>query len=320
MNELNYIIKDILDDLKKVLDNAGIYYRIFARQKANSSIKKKLNIKADKYRKNGEKMQDIIGIRIVFYFMDDIEIINEYFHLLPTFVDESNSHEDIKKVNERLKEFGDLNDKIFMPTRLNLILRMDERHTEELQKELSNVDINEFDVALIDNTYEIQLRTVLSEGWHEVEHDLRYKTLKESWWQYCDAESRMLNGIYATLETSERAMSHIFSDIAYKNYRNKEWAAMLRNHLRLHTLDLELSQNIVNVLNENIELAKCIFRIDRKNVIGKLLNFGIAYPLKMDNLVFLINRLLQNPSKKLKDLENGIIKGLLDKKIGGNTL
>ena len=265
-------------------------------------------------------MQDIIGIRIVFYFMDDIEIINEYFHLLPTFVDESNSHEDIKKVNERLKEFGDLNDKIFMPTRLNLILRMEERHTEELQKELSNVDINEFDAALIDNTYEIQLRTVLSEGWHEVEHDLRYKTLKESWWQYCDAESRMLNGIYATLETSERAMSHIFSDIAYKNYRNKEWAAMLRNHLRLHTLDLELSENIVNVLNENIELAKCIFRIDRKNVIDKLLNFGIAYPLKMDNLVFLINRLLQNPSKKLKDLENGIIKGLLDKKIGGNTL
>ena len=284
MNELNYIIKDILDDLKKVLDNAGIYYRI------------------------------------VFYFMDDIEIINEYLHLLPTFVDESNSHEDIKKVNETLKEFGDLNDKIFMPTRLNLILRMEERHTEELQKELSNVDINEFDAALIDNTYEIQLRTVLSEGWHEVEHDLRYKTLKESWWQYCDAESRMLNGIYATLETSERAMSHIFSDIAYKNYRNKEWAAMLRNHLRLHTLDLELSENIVNVLNENIELAKCIFRIDRKNIIDKLLNFGMAYPLKMDNLVFLINRLLQNPSKELKDMENGIIKGLLDKKIGGNTL
>ena len=50
---------------------------------------------------------------------------------------------------------------------------MEERHTEELQKELSNVDINEFDAALIDNTYEIQLRTVLSEGWHEVEHDLR---------------------------------------------------------------------------------------------------------------------------------------------------
>ena len=58
----------------------------------------------------------------------------------------------------------------------------------------------------------------------------------------------------------------------------------------------------------------------RKNMIDKLLNFGMAYPLKMDNLVFLINRLLQNPSKELKDMENGIIKGLLDKKIGGNTL
>ena len=28
MNELNYIIKDVLDDLKKVLDNAGIYYSL----------------------------------------------------------------------------------------------------------------------------------------------------------------------------------------------------------------------------------------------------------------------------------------------------
>lgn len=40
MNELNYIISSILGDLKKVLDNAGIYYRIFARQKTNGSIKK----------------------------------------------------------------------------------------------------------------------------------------------------------------------------------------------------------------------------------------------------------------------------------------
>lgn len=42
MNELNYIISSILGDLKKVLDNAGIYYRIFARQKTNGSIKKKV--------------------------------------------------------------------------------------------------------------------------------------------------------------------------------------------------------------------------------------------------------------------------------------
>ena len=313
MNELNYIISSILGDLKKVLDNAGIYYRIFARQKTNGSIKKKLDKKANSYRKENKKMQDIIGIRIVFYFMDDVEIINDFLHSLPNYEDDSDSHKDIKKMGEKLEELDNLDDKIFMPTRLNLIFRMDDNLTDELQKELYTV--TDFDTSLIDNTYEVQLRTVLSEGWHEVEHDLRYKTKFESWWQYCDVESRMLNGIYATLETSERAMNQVFSSIAYKNYRNKEWDAMLRNHLRLHTLDLHLSANITKALNEDIELTKRLFRIERKDVIDSLLKLGTAFPLKMDNLVFLINRLLANPSEALKQMENRVIKDLLDKKI-----
>lgn len=313
MNELNYIISSILSDLKKVLDNAGIYYRIFARQKTNSSIQKKLISKADTYRKENRKMQDIIGVRIVFYFMDDVEIINDFLHSLPNYEDDSDSQKDIKKLGEKLKELDNLNDKIFMPTRLNLIFRMEDSITEELRKELSTV--KDFDASLIDNTYEVQLRTVLSEGWHEVEHDLRYKTKHESWWQYCDVESRMLNGIYATLETSERAMRQVFSTIAYKNYRNKEWDAMLRNHLRLHTLDLHLSANITNVLNEDSELTKRLFRIERKDVIDKLLKLGTAFPLKMDNLLFLLNRLLVSPSDTLKQMENRVIKELLDKKI-----
>ena len=315
MNELNYIISSILGDLRKVLDNAGIYYRIFARQKSNSSIQKKLAVKAETYEKEGKKMQDIIGIRIVLYFMDDVEIINDFLHRMPGYMEDSDSHKDIKKISEKIEELDNLDDKIFMPTRLNLIFRMEEQLTAELQKELDNVSIGDFDANLIDNTYEIQLRTVLSEGWHEVEHDLRYKTKKELWWNDCDIESRMLNGIYATLETSERAMSHIFSTIAYKNYRNKEWDAMLRNHLRLHTQDLHLSPKIVNVLTEDAELAKSLFRIERKEVIDTLLNFGTAYPLKMDNLVFLINRLLPYPSEMLKQMENRVIKELLDKKM-----
>lgn len=313
MNELNYIISSIISDLKKVLDNAGIYYRIFARQKTNSSIKNKLYKKADTYRKENRKMQDIIGVRIVFYFLDDVEIINDFLHSLPNYENDSDSQKDIKKIGEKMEELDNLSDKIFMPIRLNLIFRMDDNITEELRKELNTV--NDFDSSLIDNTYEVQLRTVLSEGWHEVEHDLRYKTKHESWWQYCDVESRMLNGIYATLETSERAMRQVFSTIAYKNYRNKEWDAMLRNHLRLHTLDLHLSANITNVLNEDVELTKRLFRIERKDIIDKLLKLGTAFPLKMDNLVFLINRMLASPSDTLKQMENRVIKELLDKKI-----
>lgn len=315
MNELNYIIGGIIDDLRQILDKAGIYYRIFARQKSESSIKKKLILKGDKYRKYGEKMQDIIGVRIIFYFMEDVEIFNQYLHTHPLYLSDSDSKNDINKANKQITGITNLDDKIFMPTRLNLIFRMDENQTKELQHELNNIQPKEFDASLIDNTYEIQLRTVLSEGWHEVEHDLRYKTREESWWDTCDVESRMLNGIYATLETSERAMEHIFSSIAYKNYQQCEWSAMLRNHLKLHTVDLHLPDIIEELLNGDHNLAKELFRVDRKKVITILLNLKIRYPLKMENIVFLINRMLNVPSEKLKEKENEVISNILNKHV-----
>lgn len=315
MNELNYIINGIVDDLKQILDKAGIYYRIFARQKSNNSIQKKLALKGDKYRKCGEKMQDIIGVRIIFYFMEDVEIVNQYLHNHPLYLSDSDSKNDINKANRQVTGITNLDDKIFMPTRLNLIFRMDEKQTRELQQELDNVQLEEFDSSLIDNTYEIQLRTVLSEGWHEVEHDLRYKTREESWWDTCDVESRMLNGIYATLETSERAMDHIFSSIAYKNYKQREWSAMLRNHLKLHTVDLHLPDILNKILDSDRKLAKELFRVNRKKVIDVLLNLKMRYPLKMENILFLINRMLDVPSEKLKEKENEVICNILNKHI-----
>lgn len=70
---------------------------------------------------------------------------------------------------------------------------------------------------LIDETYEIQIRTILSEGWHEVEHDLRYKCKEE--WNNFQEESRLLNGIYATLESSEWAMLTLFEKLSYSQYK-----------------------------------------------------------------------------------------------------
>ena len=138
MNELTYVINSILGDLRKTLDNAGIYYRIFARQKSTGSIVKKLNGKAEKYRRSNTKMQDIIGVRIVFYFMDDVEIINDYLHRQTAFLGDSDSQDDIRRMSREVTGITNLDDKIFMPTRLNLVFRMDRVHAEELKKELKN--------------------------------------------------------------------------------------------------------------------------------------------------------------------------------------
>lgn len=179
--------KRIVDQLKGYLNHSGVFYRIFSRSKSIQSIKKKLEIKKDKYSINGSKMQDLIGIRVVFYFLDDIHIFAEYLRKKEFYVDESNSERDLAKTE--IKNI-DLVNTVFMPTRLNFICRIPENLVVDLQQQL--MQVTEFDARLIDMTYEIQLRSVLSEGWHEVEHDLRYKCKDEPWWSYCKEESRFL--------------------------------------------------------------------------------------------------------------------------------
>lgn len=309
MNELNlqYIINSIASDVETPLKHSGIFYRIFSRSKSINSIKRKLDLKQGVYSSNGKKMQDIIGIRIVFYFLEDIDVFCSYLRSLPNFIDESNSYKELEQKGS-VDGLEKLTDKVFMPTRLNLIFRMDDFCSRELVNVLK--DIDGIDSSLIDCTYEIQLRTVLSEGWHEVEHDLRYKCRTEKWWNYCEVESRMLNGIYATLETSERAMGTIFTSIALKNYKEKDWIAMIRNHLCIRLLDETLPDWMLDLLNSQKELSKGILKSSRSELLSILFKF--SFPLKMENLIYLINRLFIS-NEEIRKKEDLIIKKQLDR-------
>ena len=68
------IASNIEARISAVLDRTGMYYRIFSRQKSEDSIIKKLESKKYEYSEDGKKMQDFVGIRVVFYFKDDIDI------------------------------------------------------------------------------------------------------------------------------------------------------------------------------------------------------------------------------------------------------
>lgn len=98
MEELNlqYIINIIKSDLEQKLRQAGIFYRIFARVKSITSINKKLKSKKGIYSPNGKKLQDIIGIRIIFYFLEDVEVFHSFLKEHPHFLDESNSYKDLE--------------------------------------------------------------------------------------------------------------------------------------------------------------------------------------------------------------------------------
>lgn len=287
--ELNCIVNDIKKEVEERFGRLGLYYRVFARGKTSASIKHKLSMK--QYGKD-KKIQDIIGIRIVLYFLDDVKVVYDILKASPNYLSESNSEKDIKQLdNETKLSIGGLSDKLFMPQRLNLVFKMNKTQTESLNMALEEYENNH----LIDNTYEVQIRTIFSEGWHEVEHDIRYKCNKDAMWDYCTEESRTLNGMYASLETTEYAMRSLFDSIAYKNFKHNDWSAMLRNKMCIRFEDDALSAAVCNSLATNdCILGKEIYKFKRSSLFILLKKLPSKLPRKMDNIVFLINRATLN--------------------------
>ena len=305
-----------------LLEKAGMYYRVFSRVKSKESIQKKLDIKANAYRRSGRKMQDIIGIRVIFYFQEDVSIFYEKLKTMEGYdsTNESNSSKELKELtdiiesfdggdpqHEKLKRLLPFHDKVFMPERLNLVMRMNPREQERLKDALSEYGDN---ASLIDATYEVQLRTVLSEGWHEIEHDLRYKTKDETWWDFCKDESRMLNGIYASLETNERALSQMIHELTYKNYNNKSWDAMIRFHLCKRMSEEKLPNELCEILDNDERLAKEILHVTRKEFTNWLWSMTVKPPLSTKFALFLINRKMLN-DERITSLEDNAVKVIL---------
>lgn len=294
MNAATKVLREIVSDLESVLDKSGIMYHIFSRTKSEMSIRNKLEKKADTYREEGKKMQDLLALRITLYFTDDVEMVYDYLRHQPNFDSES---VDVNEVDK------------FCPKRLNLVMRVTEKHEQDMQIAINNTGYSD----LIDDTYEVQIRTILSEGWHEVEHDLRYKC-KEDWEKHHE-ESRLLNGIYATLESSEWSMLTLFDRLAYSQYKEKAWDSMLRNKMRLRFVDNGLSSEVKDKLSSDIELAKNLFRVKRSKVLKFVMENDFSYPLTYDTVVFLLNRIgVRN--KNLVELEVPILKNDMDVMLG----
>lgn len=280
------ILKDITSEISKKLDQAGIFNRVFARIKSRISIEKKLLQKEAEYKEKNKKMQDVFGIRVTLYFLDDepiaVNIVKNLF----------NEVADAHSIDNQDKErFG--------PVRNNLIFKIDAQHIENSSL---------FDQELIDSTFEVQFRTIFSEGWHEIEHDLRYKCKKD--WENEVEHSRQLNGQLAVLETSDWALLKIFDDLAYRKYKAREWNSFLRNILRIRFDDLELSNSILKILDSNTGLAKELLRIERNKLIEPLNNLTSKVPLKMDNVFFILNRTLLKNDEIVK-LETESLRSIL---------
>lgn len=285
------ILKAIVTDIEDTLNRCGLLYHVFSRTKSTMSIRNKLCKKAEEYRKAGKKMQDLLALRITLYFTDDVEIVHKYLKGLPNFDSESVDEAEVDK---------------FCPKRLNLVMRVPDMYKRDMLAAINEIGFDD----LIDDTYEIQIRTILSEGWHEVEHDLRYKC-KEDWAEFKE-ESRLLNGIYAALESNEWSMLMLFDKLSYSQYKSGAWDSMLRNKMRIRFADKGLSQKIRSYLSDNSEIAKLLFRSDRSLVLKKIMNEPrFKLPLVYDTVIHVINRIVMG-DKKLAGFEDEILKDDLD--------
>lgn len=273
---MNKIVEEISDSLNRV----GILYRIFSRVKNKESRNKKL--KDPKYGTT-KKMQDLIGIRIVLYFNDDIKTVRKLI---------SNKFEELSK-DSSIDDFG--TDE-FKAVRFNIVYKLHESLAEKLYFK---------DEHRIDKTFELQIRTIFSEGWHEVEHDLRYKCKSD--WDNNHNESRKLNGIYATLETSEWTMIKIFDELAYNHYKNQDLLGMMRQKFRLRIIDKDISDDIKDIVLTEAGLLKDIFRVNRNKLLLAMAEREFYYPLTFDNIIYFSNIVFIHNDKLLSVTPNTMI-------------
>lgn len=266
LSNYNGVLNDILNKISAKLDDIGVMYRIFGRVKDKKSLEKKLENDSE-YGKS-KKLQDLIGIRVVLYFTDDIPVAHSITSSL--FNEFSNSNSIDNHSEDRFKA-----------SRYNIVYTLDNVIVNLLKSDnLSDK---------IDNTFELQIRTIFSEGWHEIDHDFRYKCKDD--WVDSNSHSRLLNGLFASLESSEWAMLQIFDDLSHKHYKSNRISEMLRHKLRLRFASTSLNSELIEILRDE-HLAKKIFRIDRTELLIAMCNKDFYYPLTLDNILYFINLLV----------------------------
>jgi putative GTP pyrophosphokinase len=260
------IARDLAEEITDELTRIGLLMRVFSRAKDERSAMKKIDVKNyDSTR----KLQDSIGVRVNLYFMDDINIAKTAI---------KNRFEG-RFQNEAVdQKTADL----FCPQRINLVFRLTSDQAKQVTLVRNHPD-------KVDETFEIQIRTVLSEGWHEVEHDLRYKR-QGDWIGHVDL-SRALNGIVATLETCDWSMLQLFDDLSLRHYRAHSWESMMRARFRIRISGEPMDDRLVGIFNEDEAFRRAFFRVPRTRILGSMVSSQIAMPLTVNNLTYLANHI-----------------------------
>jgi len=266
----------ITEAVQEILESCGLYFRIFSRVKSVESIASKLIRGRYGSADNPKKLQDLLGLRVVLYYYDDLSICRDIMESTFQMVDKWSKNS--------------FNADEFRATKINGVFRYPAEYFKLYKKNLWTLPI--------DTTFEIQFRTVFFEGWHEIEHDMRYKSLlsDDQFWKGSEELSRMLNCILANLELSDWSLVQLFEQLSYNHYKNGNWELMLKSKFRIKMDSTEkLHPGILEIFNNNKEVAKKFFKCSRRKLIRSLLT--LDHPHVNYNLIIkLLNQdIVHNP-------------------------
>ena len=195
---LNKTADDIRASIKKALDDAGlIIAALECRVKTEHSLAGKLELKGSKYASLGD-ITDIIGLRIITFYIDDVDKVASAVERLFT-VDWENSV-DKRKIHD-IDSFGYLS--------LHYICK----------------------TTGCPYRFEIQMRTVLQHAWANMNHDTGYKSGVEIPTRY----RRDMSRIAGMLELIDDEFSRIRTEI--NDYRRRVQALVASGNLADVALD-----------------------------------------------------------------------------------
>ena len=199
-DKLTEFCEHLTDAVQEIFRSCGLYFRIFSRVKSTDSIANKLIRRQYGTEQNPKKLQDLIGIRVVLYYYDDLSICRDIMESTFQMLDHWS------RTNATANEFK--------ATKINGVFRFPSEYFKVYKKDMWTLPI--------DTTFEIQFRTVFFEGWHEIEHDMRYKSLlsDNEFWRGSEELSRILNCILANLELSDWSLVQLFEQLSYNHYKN----------------------------------------------------------------------------------------------------
>lgn len=287
IEEINNVKMSLLNTLVTKLNNAGIYFNSTSRIKSESSLLHKLETGKYSMQEGGRKIQDIIGIRINLFYLEDMDICEKI--LEETFLLDNWS----KTKNEENK---------FEAQKCNGVFRIPSKYLRNIPASVWNKPF--------DQTFEVQLRTVLFEGWYEIEHEMRYKyklgsdSKETDLWTGHEDLSRVMNSIIANLELCDWSIMQIFNSIHDSQYKEKNWENAIRSKYRLRITQDPLKPELREYLDNNPDIVAQFHTVSKRELVEILLNKKYHKELTPDRVIYLINKEI---------VHNEYISRLLDK-------